>query len=475
MAEPIFMIALSPTMNEGVIAEWVAKEGQVLKSGDALCEVETDKATMAYESPVSGSLLKILQPAGSTAAVGQLIAVMGKAGEDWQATAAAHTGQAAPGAAASAAPSQAASAQVAPQAPATASTPSPVPSGSQPPSTQPAFPALGPVAMGAPEAPAYAESRIGGGNALPAGLPPSSPLARKLAKEKGVDLRSVRGSGPRGRVIARDIEAHAAAPGGYAGALSAAQAAAKPGSQAASPVPASSPASRLSAKGLRSERVPLSKMRSIIASRLSQSYSGSPHYFVRVAIDMERLLELRAAINAGRDKALSLNAFVMKLVAAALERHPVINASWEGDAIRYLPSADLGLAVALEGGLITPVVRSCELRGIEDIDGELGTLVAKARAGALKPEEYGGASFTISNLGSFGVEEFTAIINPPGSAILALGAVSKEAVVVGDDIVARRIMHATLSSDHRVIDGAQAAAFMAELKALFEEPARALM
>jgi pyruvate dehydrogenase E2 component (dihydrolipoamide acetyltransferase) len=216
-------------------------------------------------------------------------------------------------------------------------------------------------------------------------------------------------------------------------------------------------------------------MRSIIASRLSQSYSGSPHYFVRVAIDMERLLELRAAINAGRDKALSLNAFVMKLVAAALERHPVINASWEGDAIRYLPSADLGLAVALEGGLITPVVRSCELRGIEDIDGELGTLVAKARAGALKPEEYGGASFTISNLGSFGVEEFTAIINPPGSAILALGAVSKEAVVVGDDIVARRIMHATLSSDHRVIDGAQAAAFMAELKALFEEPARALM
>ncbi len=475
MAEPIFMIALSPTMSEGVIAEWVAKEGQALKSGDALCEVETDKATMAYESPVSGSLLKILLPAGSSAVVGQIIAVMGKAGEDWQATAAAHAAKAAapgPGSA----PMATATAQAthqAPQAPVQSSSPSlgAAPDSPRPPSTQPAFPALGPVAVEAPPAPAYADAIAAGGSALPAGLPPSSPLARKLAKEKGVDLRSVRGSGPRGRVVARDIEAYAAAPSGYTGAPSASQATAKTAAQA----PTSASAARLGAKGLRSERVPLSKMRSIIASRLSQSYSGSPHYFVRVAIDMEKLLELRASINAGRDKALSLNAFVMKLVAAALERHPVINASWEGDAIRYLPSADIGLAVALEGGLITPVVRSCELRGIEDIDGELGTLVAKARAGALKPEEYGGASFTISNLGSFGVEEFTAIINPPGSAILALGAVAKEAVVRGDDIVARRVMHATLSSDHRVIDGAQAAAFMAELKALFEEPARALM
>lgn len=430
MAEPIFMIALSPTMTEGVIAEWIAKEGQSLKSGDALCEVETDKATMAYESPVSGTLLKILLPAGGSAVVGRVIAVMGKTGEDWQATAAAHAGKAA-------APSPGASPIVTPTAQA---------------------------AHQAPAMPIYAEAIAAGGSALPAGFPPSSPLARKLAREKGVDLRSVRGSGPRGRVVARDIESYATAPSGYAGAPAAAPAQLN--------VPA---AARLDAKGLRSERVPLSKMRSIIASRLSQSYSGSPHYFVRVAIDMERLLKLRSSVNEGRDKALSLNAFVMKLVAAALERHPVINASWEGDAIRYLPSADLGLAVALEGGLITPVVRSCEARGVADIDGELSRLVAKARAGALKPEEYSGASFTISNLGSFGVEEFTAIINPPGSAILALGTVAKEAVVRGDDIVARRVMHATLSADHRLIDGAQAAAFMAELKALFEEPALALM
>jgi pyruvate dehydrogenase E2 component (dihydrolipoamide acetyltransferase) len=492
MAEPIFMIALSPTMNEGVIAEWVAKEGQLLKSGDALCEVETDKATMAYESPVSGSLLKILLPAGSSAVVGQLIAVMGKAGEDWQATAAAHAGKAPSAAALGSAPGAAPveSAPAAPEPPAGAAAPSPAPSAILPATTQSAFPALGPAAQDLTRPPAYAEAVTAGLSALPAGLPPSSPLARKLAREKGVDLRGVRGSGPRGRVVARDIESYAAAQAVRAGLPAAAGEAAKafagagvPAfSYADGPAPAGAAApsglsagSSPGAKGLRSERVPLSKMRSIIASRLSQSYAGSPHYFVRVAIDMERLLELRSSVNAGRDKALSLNAFIMKLVAAALERHPVINASWEGDAIRYLPSADLGLAVALEGGLITPVVRSCEARGIADIDGELSVLVAKARAGALKPEEYGGASFTISNLGSFGVEEFTAIINPPGSAILALGAIAKEAVVVGDDIVARRVMRATLSSDHRVIDGAQAAAFMAELKALFEEPARALM
>ena len=230
-----------------------------------------------------------------------------------------------------------------------------------------------------------------------------------------------------------------------------------------------------SAKGLRGDRVPLSKMRSIIASRLSQSYSQAPHYFVRMAIDMERLFVLRKSLNAGREQALSLNAFILKLVAAALERHPGINASWEGDAIQFLPAADIGVAVALDGGLVTPVVRACESKGLETIDRELAELVAKARSGALVPEEYTGASFTVSNLGSFGVEEFTAILNPPGSAILALGAVAEEAVVRDGAIVPRRILHATLSSDHRVIDGAQAAAFLAELKALFEEPARALL
>jgi len=231
----------------------------------------------------------------------------------------------------------------------------------------------------------------------------------------------------------------------------------------------------MAGRGLRDERVPLSRMRSVIAKRLGDSYSEAPHYFVRAAVDMERLLELRAAINDGRAKPIGLNAFVLKLTAAALERHPLINASWEGDAIRYRPAADIGLAVSLDAGLVTPVVRACERKGVESIDAELADLVARARSGSLKPEEYADASFTISNLGQYGVEEFTAIINPPGSAILALGAVSKEAVVRGDAIVARRTMRVTLSSDHRVIDGAVAAAFVAELKALLEEPALALV
>ena len=427
MAEPILMTALSPTMTEGTIAQWLAKEGQALKSGDALCEVETDKATMTYESPASGTLLKIVAEANSSAVVGQLIAVIGKSGDNWEEIAAKAQSPAAKPAPAKV-PAKSAPA---PAAPAAASSPAPAPESA---------PALAP------------------------GLPRSSPLARKLAKEKNLDLRQIKGSGPGGRVVVQDVEQFQAAPA--------------PARIAATPMPkVSAPriAAGASAKGLRGDRVPLSKMRSIIASRLSQSYSQAPHYFVRMAIDMERLFVLRKSLNAGREQALSLNAFILKLVAAALERHPGINASWEGDAIQFLPAADIGVAVALDGGLITPVVRTCESKGLETIDQELGGLIAKARSGALVPEEYTGASFTVSNLGAFGVEEFTAILNPPGSAILALGAVAEEAVVRDGAIVPRRILHATLSSDHRVIDGAQAAAFLAELKALFEEPARALL
>lgn len=449
MAEPVFMIALSPTMSEGTIAQWIAKEGQAIKSGDALCEVETDKATMTYESPSAGTLLKILSDPGSSASVGQLIAVIGKAGEGWEEVAAKHAGPAA-------SPPQVTSQA----APIPAATPTPAPA------------APAPIATAATLAPPAAELGSGG-PALPASSPPSSPLARKLAREKGVDIRAVPGSGPRGRVIARDVEAAAAAgpvssASTGAGAYYAGPAAAPAGATTAA---AKAPAAR----GLRSDRVPVSKMRSIIASRLGQSYSQSPHYFVRMAVDMERLLELRKAANAGRDRPLSLNAFVMKLAALALERHPIVNAGWEGDAIRYFGQADIGLAVALDAGLITPVVRACERLGVEAIDESLSGLIGRARAGQLTPEEYTGASFTISNLGSFGVEEFTAIINPPGSAILALGAVADEVVARGGQATIRKLMRMTLSSDHRVIDGAQAAAFMATLKDYLEDPARALL
>lgn len=446
MAEPILMTALSPTMTEGTIAQWLAKEGQALKSGDALCEVETDKATMTYESPASGTLLKILLGPGSGAAVGQIIGVIGKPGENWEEIAAqakVPSGKSAPAPAAAKKPAAPAPASAAPAAAAPTPTPASVP-------LQPSASSLPPAPLPAP------------------GIPRSSPVARKLAQEKGLDLRLVKGTGPGGRIVARDVEQYRAAP---ASAPAPVARVAAPAAKSAG----SAQAAVASAKGLRGDRVPLSKMRSIIAARLHQSYSQAPHYFVRAAIEMDRLFALRKTLNAGREQPLSLNAFILKLVAAALERHPAINASWDGDAIQFLPHADIGMAVALAGGLITPVVRACEAKGLEAIDQELGGLIAKARAGALVPEEYVGASFTISNLGSFGVEEFTAIINPPGSAILALGAVAEEAVVRDGAVVPRRILHATLSSDHRAIDGAQAAAFLAEFKALCEEPARALL
>jgi len=446
MAESILMTALSPTMQDGVIAEWIVTEGQAVKAGDALCEIETDKATMPYESPKAGTILKIVAPAGHKAAVGETIAVLGKPGEDWQAVV-----------------DKAQSA---------------APSGSRPPvanapelSTQSAFPALGPASEPV-EAPMQAISiqNAAKAPALPSGQPPSSPLARVTAREHGLDLRGVRGSGPHGRVVQRDVLAAAQAQNSATPLDKAAMSVARPAQQPRPAQPA-----LVQSKGLRDERVPLSKMRSIIAERLGTSWSQAPHFFVRAAVDMERLFELRATVNEGQERPVSLNAFIMRIVAAALERHPGINASWEGDAIRYRPAADIGLAVALDGGLITPVVRACERKGVAEIDTELADLVSRARAGTLTPAEYSEASFTVSNLGSSGIEEFTAIINPPGSAILALGAVSKEAVVRGDAIVARRTMRITLSSDHRVIDGAIAAAFIAELKALLEEPAKILL
>lgn len=458
MAEAVLMMALSPTMNEGVIAEWIAKEGQTVKSGEVLCEVETDKATMAYESSTAGTLLKILKPAGSKAAVGDAIAVIGKAEEDWQAVAGTAASPAGGRTGTSALP-----ATTVPEIPALPPSKTGTQSSNQS-SSQAAT--QGASLQDAVPATTAAE----GGPVLRSGYPPSSPLARKKAAEAGLDLRVLRGSGPKGRVVARDVE-EAMKSGITRAGLVGSQA----GGQAASPSSTKSHTQPGAKAGLRDERVPLSRMRTIIAQRLSDSYTKAPHFFVRAAVDMEKLVALRTSLNTGRDRGLGLNAFIMKLVASALELHPVINASWEGDAIRFRGSADLGLAVALEGGLITPVVRSCESLGIAAIDSALSDLVPRARSGTLAPQEYSEASFTISNLGSYGIEEFTAIINPPGSAILALGGMAEEAVVRDGAIVARRIMHITLSCDHRVIDGAAAAAFLAELKALMEEPARALL
>jgi len=224
--------------------------------------------------------------------------------------------------------------------------------------------------------------------------------------------------------------------------------------------------------------VPVSRMRAAVAKRLSESMREAPHFFLRAAVEADRLLSLRALANEGRTDKLSLNSFFVKLSAAAIERHPAINSSWEGTNIRFRRSVDIALAVALPDGLIAPVVRDCANKGVEEIESDLRALISKAKAGGLRPEDYEGASFTISNLGAWGVEEFTAIINPPGSAILALGAVSKEAVVRQREgvaeVVVRQMLRATRSCDHRTIDGAVGAAFLKDLKAIFEEPARAL-
>jgi pyruvate dehydrogenase E2 component (dihydrolipoamide acetyltransferase) len=484
MAEAVLMMALSPTMDEGVIAEWIVKEGQAVKSGDVLCEVETDKATMAYEASAAGTLLKILKPAGSKAAVGDPIAVLGKAGEDWQSAAGAlsSAGENMAGTSGRQAAAQAPeipslpASQPAGQTASQATSQSASPAASQPPSQSAPQPASQPELRPAsqPQTRLADEPGAGSGPVLRSGYPPSSPLARKKAADAGLDIRAVRGSGPNGRVVARDV-AEALKAGITLTSVTSGSVAGQKGTQPSGHSPAQTSSRAGTRAGLRDERVPLSRMRTIIADRLSASYATAPHFFVRAAVDMENLVALRTSINTGRERGLGLNAFIMKLVASALEHHPVINASWEGDAIRFRGSADIGLAVALEGGLITPVVRSCEKLGIADIDAALADLVPRARSGTLTPQEYSEASFTISNLGSYGIEEFTAIINPPGSAILALGGMAEEAVVRDGAIVARRIMHITLSCDHRVIDGAAAAAFLSELKALMEEPARALL
>jgi len=418
MAEKVPMIALSPTMEKGTVARWHRKVGDAVKSGDVICEVETDKATMDYESSVEGTLLAIVVPEGGQAAVGETIAVVGAPGEDVAGLATAAATAAPAASAAAAAPP--------PAAPSAAAVPADV-SGSR--------------------------SR-------------SSPLARRIASERGVELASVRGTGPGGRVVLRDLGTQQAAPRPGA----AAPAAAAPAAPA--------PGDRI---------VPVTGMRRTIARRLAESMAAAPHYYLTVSVDAENLVSLRADINAGlaADRAspvapavekISLNAIMVKLAADALRRHPRVNSTWNGDTITVRGTADIALAVALDDGLVAPVVRDCGAKPLLAIERELADLVARARAGRLAPPEYEGAGFTISNLGSFGIEEFTAVINPPGSAILAVGAIVRVPVAGdGDRIELRRRMKLTLSCDHRVIDGAVGAAFVASLKEVFEHPVRALV
>ena len=454
MAEKVPMTALSPTMEEGTITTWNVKEGDTISAGDVLCEVETDKASMEYEATQEGTLLKIVVGEGGNAVVGRTIAILGAAGEDVgalvQEVLDEPDGSASPPSGDGAAAPVSGGGEVAPAAgggapvdAATSAGAAPAQAGGVAP-----LPTGGAVAAG---------RAVGGdGSRLKA-----SPLAVKMAAERRINLALVTGSGPGGRIVMRDVEAFRGVPGGAA-ATAAAGGAPPVGGFASAPAPAD-------------REIPVTGKRAVIARRLSESKFSAPHYYLTNSVAMERLVGARSLLNAGGERKVSLNAFFIKFAAEAIKRHPTINASWHGEAIIEHGAIDIGLAVDVGGGLITPVVRNTGNRGIVDIDTELQELITKAREGKLKPEEYTGATFTISNLGSFGVEEFTAIINPPGAAILALGQTLKQPVVREDGTLGvGSIMKMTLSCDHRVIDGAAGGRFLSELKRMMEEPVRVI-
>ncbi len=466
MAEKVVMLALSPTMETGTIVKWMKREGDGVQSGEVLCHVETDKATMEYESVNEGVLLKIAVPEGKEAKVGQTIAVVGEKGEDISELLDEIETEAE--AAAGRLPGEEEAAVVSGRLPGEEE--ATVVAG-RPPGEEVAavvagrLPGEEEAAAREPEGGAQLEEVQGA--RLPGGVR-ASPMARHLAGHHSIDLRLIRGSGPGGRIVKRDVESllegHPAKP---------------VVTKAATPKP------QVAAVGVESvagalpvlQRVPVSGMRKAIARRLAEAKFSAPHYYLKTAVNVESLLEARKGINARlKDEKLSFNAFLIKFAAEALRRHPMVNAGWQGDAILQFGRADIGLAVALPDGLIAPIVRDCWNKGIVQIDSELRTLVDRALSKKLRPEEYTGATFTISNLGSYGIQEFTAIINPPGSAILAVGEAKRQPAVGEDErIVVRTTMALTLSCDHRVIDGAVGALFLKELQGMIENPVTALL
>ncbi|MFP4407693.1 MAG: dihydrolipoamide acetyltransferase family protein [Spirochaetaceae bacterium] len=450
MAERIVMTALSPTMEEGTILKWDKKEGDTVSAGDVLCEVETDKASMEYESTQEGTLLKIVLGENESAKVGDTIAVLGEQGEDISDLLKSVESEGAGGGEAPEAAEEESKTPGAPEAEPAA----------QPAAPESPHPAAAPQAPAAKEEGALQAGAVGEGSLTPEGeRVKSSPLARKLAAQRGIDLAMVAGTGPNGRVTKKDVENFRGAPA----APRAGAAAGGSGAPGAAALPAED------------QKIPLGNRRKVIAQRLAESKFSAPHFYLKVSADMEMVINARKTLNAALPEKASMNAFFIKFAAEAIKRHPVVNSSWQGDHILQHGSIDIGLAVDAGNGLITPVVRNCGNRGVVDIDGDLKVLIEKARNNELKPEEYTGATFTISNLGSFGIEEFTAIINPPGSAILALGKTQATPVVSDSgEIVARPLMKMTLSCDHRVIDGAAGARFLSDLQGIMENPVRVL-
>lgn len=437
MATKIVMEALSPTMEEGRLVEWKKAEGDTVTHGDVLAEVETDKAVMELVSRTEGTLLRQLVKAGATVPVSEIVGWIGAPDEEIpEAGGGTEKGQEKPSRERGSKDEKSTDGRPAGQAAKEADEAEPAEG--EPAEAEPVEAKRAEAKPAATAAPARAEGRV-----------KASPLARRIARERGLDLSAIEGSGPEGRIIQRDVE-DAEAP-----------------VAAGTPAPSTRPATE---GGY--EDVPLSQVRKTIAKRLVQSLGPIPTFFLTAEVDMERTWDARAALNhaAGDDGKISFNDIIIRAVASALRRHPACNAWWRENAIRTWHEVHIGMAVAIPDGLITPVIRHADQKSLREISAEARHLASRARARKLTPEEYTGATFSISNLGMFAIEHFTAIINPPEAGIIAVGRIAEVPAVVDGVIVPRRRMRLTMSCDHRVIDGATGAEFLKTVSMFLENP-----
>ena len=409
MAEIVRMPKLSDTMTEGVVAEWHKKIGDQVEEGELLAEIETDKATMEFESFQDGVLLYIGVEKGSTAPVDSILAILGEEGEDFQALIDGDN----------------------------ASADAPAPAAEKPKAAEAPAPVKAEVKEVAPvPAPVATPSN---------GRVKASPLAKKLAEEKGIDIGSVAGSGEGGRIVKRDIDSY---------------------------VPSQAPVAASAAQfGVESyTEEPISQMRKTIARRLAESKFTAPHFYLTIDIDMDNVIAARKMVNANSDVKISFNDFVIKATACAVKKHPIVNSSWLGDKIRYNEHVNIGVAVAVPDGLFVPVIRFADTKPLSQISAEVKDFAQKAKNKKLQPQDWEGSTFGISNLGMFGIEEFTAIVNPPDSCNMAVGAIRQEPVVKDGQLVVGNRMKVTLSCDHRTVDGASGAAYLQTFKAMMENP-----
>ena len=413
MAEIVRMPALSDTMEEGTLVAWHKKVGEKVQAGELLAEIETDKAVMEFQSFFDGTLLYIGIQEGEATAVDAIIAIIGNEGEDYQALLSGDT----------------------------------APAAEEPAKEEPSTEVLETVAAPLQTPPANdTDGRI-----------KASPLAKAMAKEEGIDLGTIQGSGDDGRIVKRDIEAYLNN---------------KPNTVAA-PAPAAPVAAPVADGDY--EDVPVSQMRKVIAKRLGESKFAAPHFYLTMEICMDKLMAMRGQVKTLTDTKISFNDFVVKATAKALKEHKAVNASWLGDRIRYYNYVNIGVAVAVEEGLVVPVVRNTDTKALSQIATEIRSLAGKAKERKLTPDEMSGNTFTISNLGMFGIDEFTAIINPPDACILAVGRIAPRLVMVDGEVKESNFMKVTLSCDHRVVDGAKGAQFLQTLRDILEEPMRLII